>query len=708
PSDFDEVVSVGGTAPQGLYIYTTHGPELDLVAPGQDVYSSNRFGGYDSVNGTSASSPIAAGIAALLLSKNPTLTPIELRSILESTTHPVGDRSHSGNGEVDAYAALTYPGTAAIKLASPQTLDEFHMGDTIRLTGSAASTLFTGYTLSWTKDYRKDSLGFDAFGNRTLFYYDSVVTRTFDSSADQVLNGPLGQLDTHGLDTGTYTLRLAVASSDNRITDERRTILLAQRPPNFVRFSVDTIWVNTKRGLLLQATSDLPAQLEVRYGPPGMNPSFIADDKIGFEHAIVMTRDQAPTAVPLALDVTLRTPNGDSTTLHTTATLLNDAIREDGFVEKPYSLPAGFALDSVLSTPSGDDVIESDYTSGLLTTFALDPSKTFFRRTDSVLDGSTPQAIGNSMGGGHPELLVLSADSCGWHGGQLCGVTRIYTASAGHAVLGTIAFQNDTLFASTFARLDTTKGQAIVGVIDSEWMAYDVAGGRYGLLGTGVNPSPPDYYNANNNYSWPNVRAADLLGNGQQELITLDDDADLTIFIRDATAPGGFRAVFIDSNDAVSSGTLLTTGDFDGDGRTDIAFAYHPIFEQDTLDDYHPAYWTLTVLRNNGNFTFTPLTIDRFYGASQNDHFYLSSATGSIGRITNVTGRAVDDLAVSFFPNFYLIEYDSATQRMHPVWRFPISQSPRGALAWDFDKNGKREFGFFTGDSIHFFEHADR
>ncbi len=706
PSDFDEVVSVGGTTQQGLYPFTTHGAELDVVAPANDVYTTALGGGYNpSFSGTSAASPIAAGVAALLLSKNPSLTPLQIRSILESSTEVVGDRAHSANGQVDALAALTYPGTAAIKMVTPHTLDEFRVGDTIPITGSAASTLFTSYSLSWLKDYRKDTLGVDPFGNYGPILYDSIVGATFDSSGSQLLSGTLGTLDTHGFDTGIYTLRLAVYSSDNRVTDERCNIRLATGPPKFVLFSVDTIWVNTERALLIQATTNIPAQLQVTYAAPGAKLSTISDDKIGFEHAVLLQREQAPPGVPLAITAILRTPNDDTAVLQTTATVLDEAVPEQGFTEKPYALPPGLALDSVLSLPTGDEVIENSYDNGELTVFQFDSSKQLFRAVDSLPDNASPQALGNSVGDNRPELLVQGTDTCGWHQGQFCGITRVYKQSPGHSILGDLIFENDTLFGSTFAALDADHKQEIVGVIDSEWMAHKYSNGAYSRLGYGVNPTPPDYYNPNNDYSWPNVKAADLRSNGTQDLVTLDDDADLTIYERDATAPSGFRAVYSETNNGLSSGTLLAVGDFDGDGRTDIAFAYHPVFQQDTLDEYHPGYWTLKVLRNLGNMQFAPMTIDHFYGSNQNDHFYLTTQTGSIGRLTNVTGHAVDDLAVSFFPNFYLLEYDSATHTMRPVWRYPISQSPRGAIAWDFDKNGKREFGFLTGDSIHFFEH---
>ncbi|HET6399939.1 MAG TPA: S8 family serine peptidase, partial [Candidatus Kapabacteria bacterium] len=711
PSDFDEVVSVGGTAQVGLYSLTTHGAELDVVAPAQEVYTTSLEGGYASVSGTSAASPIAAGIAALLLSKNPKLTPIELRSIIESTTTTVGDRSHTANGQVDVYAALSYQGSAQIKMVTPHTLDEFHIGDTILITGSAMSTLFTGYSLSWSKDYHKDSLGFDPFGNYGLIGYDSIVSKEFDTSNSQVLSGTLGTLDTHGLDTGVYTIIFAVGSSDNRSTQERCNIRLESTAPQFVLFSVDSIWVNTERGLLIQATTNIPAQLEIHYAAPGAKTSTIGDDKIGFEHAILLQREQAQAGVPLAINAILRAPNGDSSVFQTTATLPNEAISEEGFSTKPYTLPPGFALDSVLSLPTGDQVIETP-NGGIITAFQFDSTHMEFRAVDSIFDRGLPRALGDALGDGRAELLVQGLDTCTFGGiNKICGSTRVYRQNATHPLLGDLIFENDTEFGSTFARMLGGQAQQFAGVIDSAYYVWNQSNGHISSIGSMVNTSPTDPFNPSNFYSEPHAAHADLRGNDTEDLITLDDDADLIVYERDASAPTGFHAVFIDSNVAQSNGASVTTGDFDGDGKTDIAYAFHPVFEQDTLDEYHPAYWTLKVLRNLGNMKFAPMTVDHFYGLNQNDHFYItsniSSATGSIGRITNVTGHAVDDLAVSFFPNFYLLEYDSTTGKMRPIWRYPISQSPCGAISWDFDRNGKRELGFFTGDSIRFFEHSD-
>jgi subtilisin family serine protease len=67
--------------------FSNYGSCVDLFAPGTEIYSSVKTGGYASWNGTSMSSPHVAGVAALYLAANPTATPGEVSAaLLEGAT----------------------------------------------------------------------------------------------------------------------------------------------------------------------------------------------------------------------------------------------------------------------------------------------------------------------------------------------------------------------------------------------------------------------------------------------------------------------------------------------------------------------------------------------------------------------------------------------------------------------------------------------
>ncbi len=55
---------------------------VDLFSPGVDIYSTTPKNGYKDASGTSMASPVAAGVAAVLKSYYPTLTPEQMKKIL--------------------------------------------------------------------------------------------------------------------------------------------------------------------------------------------------------------------------------------------------------------------------------------------------------------------------------------------------------------------------------------------------------------------------------------------------------------------------------------------------------------------------------------------------------------------------------------------------------------------------------------------------
>ena len=75
----------------------------DLVAPGVGVCSSVPFG-YDCKSGTSMSAPFVSGAASLLLQNDDSLSPLEVKSILEEGALDLGDSGKDvfyGSGLLD-------------------------------------------------------------------------------------------------------------------------------------------------------------------------------------------------------------------------------------------------------------------------------------------------------------------------------------------------------------------------------------------------------------------------------------------------------------------------------------------------------------------------------------------------------------------------------------------------------------------------------
>lgn len=74
---------------------------VHISAPGNHIFSTYLQDGFESLSGTSMAAPQITGISALLLSREPNLTPVQIRERLMRTSDPVNPQ-----GRVNAYNAI--------------------------------------------------------------------------------------------------------------------------------------------------------------------------------------------------------------------------------------------------------------------------------------------------------------------------------------------------------------------------------------------------------------------------------------------------------------------------------------------------------------------------------------------------------------------------------------------------------------------------
>ncbi len=108
--DNPNVVVVGATDQNdAVPAWSTTGNNVDLTAPGVNIYTTTLSGGYGVGTGTSASAPIVAAIGALVMSVNPDLSGQEVQDILKQSADDLGpagwDPSY-GWGRINAAAAV--------------------------------------------------------------------------------------------------------------------------------------------------------------------------------------------------------------------------------------------------------------------------------------------------------------------------------------------------------------------------------------------------------------------------------------------------------------------------------------------------------------------------------------------------------------------------------------------------------------------------
>ena len=120
PGDAAGCISVMSHDSEGNRSDTTNfGTEKDVSAPGVDIYSTYRKPGYKTVSGTSMAAPMVAGLAAMLKSEDPSLSPRELRNLIYTSSGSGGFGDY-GFGRIDCLKAVNDLHAAASGPSDPE------------------------------------------------------------------------------------------------------------------------------------------------------------------------------------------------------------------------------------------------------------------------------------------------------------------------------------------------------------------------------------------------------------------------------------------------------------------------------------------------------------------------------------------------------------------------------------------------------------
>ena len=123
PAHSSRVLSVGATekATRRRAWFSNYGRLVNVFAPGVNILTTGSGNGYILIDGTSHSSPLTAGVAALVKTRFPTMDPDALREHIRLTSENIdmenpGFAGQLGRGLVNALAAVQAPTFPAVRL----------------------------------------------------------------------------------------------------------------------------------------------------------------------------------------------------------------------------------------------------------------------------------------------------------------------------------------------------------------------------------------------------------------------------------------------------------------------------------------------------------------------------------------------------------------------------------------------------------------
>lgn len=216
--DWPDVIIVGGTDPQDdKASFSAFGLAVDVYAPATDIYSTGMVSALAVGSGTSAATPLVAGLAALTWSQRPELTPNQIQTSLFQgcvDLGAAGEDSYWGWGRIDALATLQAAGFVSITANGLGSQAFVVRGGNLKLEMSVAPGLSAGAPSEWWV------LAAAPSGWR---HFDQSSWRTGISPLHQ---GPMFSLapttilDWSGLPVGSYSFYFGVDTILNGVPDQ--------------------------------------------------------------------------------------------------------------------------------------------------------------------------------------------------------------------------------------------------------------------------------------------------------------------------------------------------------------------------------------------------------------------------------------------------------------------------------------------------------
>jgi len=374
--DFPSSIAVAATDQNNERAsFSNWGEFVDITAPGVSIRTTYKNNSYTNYSGTSFSSPLVAGIGALMVAVNPNITPSEIENGLLSTAVNIGDEYIFGSGLANAEAAVQY----ALNLAGDApTADMYY---------SALSSPY-GENITFSAAH-----SFDTDGKITSYLWEFGDGNTSP------------EIDTvHSYDkAGAYNVTLKVTDNDGLINTAQQIIQVTNEIPVIESLTTDFIEGDIPLDVTFnQITTDSDGEIVSYVWDFGdgiqsneANPNHTYTSQGNFDARLTVT-DNAGGQNSKAVTINAIDPNYEPLSAPTnlsynlngseiTLTWEDNSIDESNFVISKYNPETGFYKEFIVNKDVTELTNTISYTSQLsFKVWAIDNSDYESEKSNSV------------------------------------------------------------------------------------------------------------------------------------------------------------------------------------------------------------------------------------------------------------------------------------------------------------------------------------
>lgn len=691
PSGYSEVISVGATDERDyLASFSNTGSTIDLVAPGVNLYTTDRNNKYRDFSGTSAAAPVVSAAAALLLSLD-NFTPEEVKQILKSTAVDLGTSGWDerfGAGRIDFLSALSVKAPAVIKINFPRQ-DYATDGDTLIINASVLSGFFDKFDLEY-------GIGFNPTSWINLIKNGNY----------QFVNRDIFKLNLSNLLDSVYCIKLKVYFKNGITTEERVNFYVLRK--------------NTNVELLALAPAyygDIPTVLGSIYSD-NLSVAFMHYRKVGETDFKVISLDGFSTNnlffkqihygfIPLIESVPnqnyecyfeVKNLAGKSTFLfdegHYFNVTTNDYIINKPKIEQNYSLPYGRISDKSfsISTIPNKFIFQNGFdNSSTLRLYRLYDNN--FLKIDSIINRQVPKSVGDFNLNGKLDLLSYFYPKAILEEQSAVNSTKFipkFIDSTG--IFRPIMIEdinNDNIYELLALTNDTTISVYRINQNLNPEFLYKV----YNFSSMTSN----NYFK--NSFGSPSgVISYGVSGKAEKEFWLIDSEGDIICYYikPDGTLQNG---IYITTG-LIGLKNILTAGDFDGDGQNDIAILL------ESSDDINYAPFKLLLVFNIKNNKLN--IIEEMFLVDPSLQFSsLGIKPKSSIKFANLLSQNKEQLIVNSYPYTYILNFEQNKTNIILFNKnndIGANETYFNSFVDDLNNNQINEFAIPIDGKIKFFE----